>query len=31
MSHCAQEWTDSDALAKGVAAVLRAVRAFDSQ
>lgn len=29
MSHCAQEWTDSDALAKGVAAVLRAVRAFD--
>jgi N-carbamoyl-L-amino-acid hydrolase len=30
MSHCAQEWTDSDALAKGVAAVLRAVRAFDS-
>ena len=31
MSHCAQEWTDSDALAKGVAAVLRAVRAFDSR
>ena len=31
MSHCAEEWTDSDALAKGVAAVLRAVRAFDSQ
>jgi beta-ureidopropionase / N-carbamoyl-L-amino-acid hydrolase len=30
MSHCAQEWTDSDALAKGVAAVLRAVRAFDA-
>jgi beta-ureidopropionase / N-carbamoyl-L-amino-acid hydrolase len=29
MSHCAEEWTDSDALAKGVAAVLRAVRAFD--
>ncbi len=29
MSHCAQEWTDSEALAKGVAAVLRAVRAFD--
>jgi N-carbamoyl-L-amino-acid hydrolase len=29
MSHCAQEWTDSAALAKGVAAVLRAVRAFD--
>jgi beta-ureidopropionase / N-carbamoyl-L-amino-acid hydrolase len=29
MSHCAQEWTDSDALAKGIAAVLRAVRAFD--
>jgi beta-ureidopropionase / N-carbamoyl-L-amino-acid hydrolase len=31
MSHCAQEWTDSDALVKGVAAVLRAVRAFDSR
>jgi beta-ureidopropionase / N-carbamoyl-L-amino-acid hydrolase len=31
MSHCSQEWTDSDALAKGVAAVLRAVRAFDSR
>ncbi len=31
MSHCAQEWTDSDALAKGVAAVLRAVRAFDGE
>jgi N-carbamoyl-L-amino-acid hydrolase len=31
MSHCAEEWTDSDALAKGVAAVLRAVRVFDSQ
>jgi beta-ureidopropionase / N-carbamoyl-L-amino-acid hydrolase len=30
MSHCAQEWTDSHELAKGVAAVLRAVRAFDS-
>jgi N-carbamoyl-L-amino-acid hydrolase len=30
MSHCAQEWTDSGALAKGVATVLRAVRAFDS-
>jgi beta-ureidopropionase / N-carbamoyl-L-amino-acid hydrolase len=29
MSHCAEEWTDSDALAKGVGAVLRAVRAFD--
>jgi N-carbamoyl-L-amino-acid hydrolase len=29
MSHCAEEWTDSDALAKGVAAVLRAVSAFD--
>ena len=29
MSHCAQEWTDSHALAKGVATVLRAVRAFD--
>jgi N-carbamoyl-L-amino-acid hydrolase len=29
MSHCAEEWTDSGALAKGVAAVLRAVRAFD--
>jgi N-carbamoyl-L-amino-acid hydrolase len=29
MSHCAQEWTDSGVLAKGVAAVLRAVRAFD--
>jgi N-carbamoyl-L-amino-acid hydrolase len=29
MSHCAEEWTDSDALTKGVAAVLRAVRAFD--
>jgi N-carbamoyl-L-amino-acid hydrolase len=28
MSHCAQEWTDADALAKGVATVLRAVRAF---
>jgi beta-ureidopropionase / N-carbamoyl-L-amino-acid hydrolase len=31
MSHCAEEWTDSDVLAKGVAAVLRAVRAFDSR
>lgn len=31
MSHCADEWTDSAALAKGVAAVLRAVRAFDSE
>jgi beta-ureidopropionase / N-carbamoyl-L-amino-acid hydrolase len=31
MSHCAEEWTDSDALAKGVAALLRAVRAFDLQ
>jgi beta-ureidopropionase / N-carbamoyl-L-amino-acid hydrolase len=31
MSHCAQEWTDSHALAKGVATVLRAVRAFDSE
>ena len=31
MSHCAEEWTESVALAKGVAAVLRAVRAFDSQ
>ena len=31
MSHCAEEWTESGALAKGVAAVLRAVRAFDSQ
>ena len=31
MSHCAEEWTDSLALAKGVAAVLRAVRAFDSE
>ena len=31
MSHCAEEWTDSDALAKGVAAVLCAVRAFDSE
>jgi N-carbamoyl-L-amino-acid hydrolase len=31
MSHCAEEWTDSGALAKGVAAVLRAVRAFDSR
>ena len=30
MSHCAEEWTDADALAKGVATVLRAVRAFDS-
>ena len=30
MSHCAQEWTDSHALAKGVATVLRAVRAFDA-
>ncbi len=30
MSHCAEEWTESGALAKGVAAVLRAVRAFDS-
>jgi beta-ureidopropionase / N-carbamoyl-L-amino-acid hydrolase len=29
MSHCAEEWTDSGALAKGVAAVLRAVRAID--
>jgi beta-ureidopropionase / N-carbamoyl-L-amino-acid hydrolase len=29
MSHCAQEWTDSDALAKGIAAVLQAVRALD--
>jgi beta-ureidopropionase / N-carbamoyl-L-amino-acid hydrolase len=29
MSHCAEEWTDSEALAKGVAAMLRAVRAFD--
>lgn len=31
MSHCAEEWTDSAALAKGVAALLRAVRRFDSQ
>ena len=31
MSHCADEWTDSHALAKGVATVLRAVRAFDSE
>jgi beta-ureidopropionase / N-carbamoyl-L-amino-acid hydrolase len=31
MSHCAEEWTESGALARGVAAVLRAVRAFDSQ
>jgi N-carbamoyl-L-amino-acid hydrolase len=31
MSHCAEEWTESGALAKGVAAVLRAVRAFDSR
>jgi N-carbamoyl-L-amino-acid hydrolase len=30
MSHCAEEWTDADALAKGVSAVLQAVRAFDS-
>ena len=30
MSHCAEEWTDADALAKGVATVLRAVRAFDA-
>jgi N-carbamoyl-L-amino-acid hydrolase len=30
MSHCAQEWTDADDLAKGVATVLRAVRAFDA-
>jgi beta-ureidopropionase / N-carbamoyl-L-amino-acid hydrolase len=30
MSHCAEEWTDSDALAKGVETLLRAVRAFDS-
>jgi N-carbamoyl-L-amino-acid hydrolase len=29
MSHCAEEWTDSAALAKGVATVLRAVRQFD--
>lgn len=29
MSHCAEEWTDSAALAKGVAALLRAVRQFD--
>lgn len=31
MSHCAEEWTESRALAKGVATVLRAVRAFDAQ
>jgi beta-ureidopropionase / N-carbamoyl-L-amino-acid hydrolase len=31
MSHCAEEWTDSAALAKGVAAMLSAVRQFDSQ
>ena len=31
MSHTAEEWTDSAALAKGVATVLRAVRAFDAQ
>jgi N-carbamoyl-L-amino-acid hydrolase len=30
MSHCAEEWTDSAALAKGVAAVLSAVRRFDA-
>lgn len=31
MSHCAEEWTESAALAKGVAAVLCAVRQFDLQ
>jgi N-carbamoyl-L-amino-acid hydrolase len=31
MSHCAQEWTDSHALAKGIATVLRAVLAFDAR
>jgi N-carbamoyl-L-amino-acid hydrolase len=30
MSHCAEEWTDSAALAKGVATLLRAVQQFDS-
>jgi beta-ureidopropionase / N-carbamoyl-L-amino-acid hydrolase len=30
MSHCAEEWTDSAALAKGVATLLRAVLRFDS-
>ena len=30
MSHCAEEWTDSAALVKGVATLLRAVRQFDS-
>jgi beta-ureidopropionase / N-carbamoyl-L-amino-acid hydrolase len=31
MSHCAEEWTDSAALAKGVATLSSAVRLFDSQ
>jgi N-carbamoyl-L-amino-acid hydrolase len=31
MSHCAEEWTDSAALAKGVATLLHAVRRFDSE
>ncbi|HVW68355.1 MAG TPA: M20 family metallo-hydrolase [Steroidobacteraceae bacterium] len=30
MSHCAQEWTDSALLAKGIAALLHAVRRFDA-
>jgi N-carbamoyl-L-amino-acid hydrolase len=30
MSHCAEEWTDAAALAKGVATLLRAVQQFDS-
>jgi N-carbamoyl-L-amino-acid hydrolase len=30
LSHCAEEWTDAGALAKGVATVLHAVQAFDS-
>jgi beta-ureidopropionase / N-carbamoyl-L-amino-acid hydrolase len=30
MSHCAEEWTESAALAKGVATLLNAVRRFDA-
>ncbi len=31
MSHCAQEWTEPAQLAKGIAALLHAVRQFDSE